>query len=184
MHRYIDFESFYLKISYIFFLSNTFFHQFLASLGKISCTFIIFHPLYLIFEKLHPRLYFLWLKNLINNPIQQGDEVGAGEKKRERVSQFECFLECLLQQNIPIISQKNLIFIQIFTSARYKLGYASAHMHCVTMNAYWAEFVTELGSNNSEPKRAKRERSHPYSTYALCNDECVYGRMCNGAMIQ
>ena len=28
-------------------------------------------------------------------------------------------------------------------------------MHCVTMNVYRAECVTELGSNNSEPERAR-----------------------------
>ena len=33
--------------------------------------------------------------------------------------------------------------------------YGSAHMHCIVMNAYRAECVTELGPNNSEPERAR-----------------------------
>ena len=48
---------------------------------------------------------------------------------------------------------------------RARRTYASAHEticndECVTMNVYRAECVTELGSNNSEPERAKRARAH------------------------
>ena len=37
-----------------------------------------------------------------------------------------------------------------------------------------SECGTELGSNNSEPERAKRASAHLSEyTYALCNDECL-----------
>ena len=47
-------------------------------------------------------------------------------------------------------------------------------MHCVTMNVYRAECVTELGPNNSEPERAQRARAHTMHSPVMKKRECPF----------
>ena len=52
-------------------------------------------------------------------------------------------------------------------------------MHCVTMNVYRAECVTELGPNNSEPEAREASVGRTYaSTHMHCVTMNVYRAEC------
>ena len=77
---------------------------------------------------------------------------------------FEIINEACVTMNVYVANVHRCTDLIIQNpSERSKQGHthASAHMHCVTMNVYRAECVTELGPNNTEPsERFTPMRAH------------------------